>query len=443
MSKIYVLLGRAGDILGALPMFYSDSLRGERHKLMVCSEFISLLDGVSYVEPVEFLGHQYELEKACKVARALNGEACSLQVKGPVEVVEEWTWKPSGLPRNVQRTSFDQEPWGIAGRLNEWGKHPLVFDKRNPEREAALLAKVLPTKRGRKKPLMLVSTGGISSPFPYKEILYELLALKFGKTYRIIDLANVVADRFFDLLALLERAAILVATDSAPLHLARAVPNLPVVALTNDQPNLWYGTAWAPNHLWYCRYGDFQQRATEMLEAIDRYLEVPKYKKRRIVHVWSEYQTRGGFGKSNLAYKFGSEWLQTPVWIGSCGRDSANTIKDTQRFPYLIDALRMGMAKALPEDVIVLTKPDTLMTDSTFCDLLDNAACYAYRIENDAFKPVVDMFSATRERWKEILKDTPDLILGKDYWWSQALWAIFKKHGAVDVTGCVYRETKK
>jgi hypothetical protein len=429
MSKTLVMLGRTGDILGILPMLYADAQRGERRKLVIAEEFASIGEGCSYFDTIPFKGPHYDIAKACTEAKAVNGEVQCLQIKGPREQVEEWTWKPAGVSANMT-PSFEQEPWRMAGRLNEWGKHPLVFDKRNREREAALLAKVLPPKRGRKKPVMLVSTSGTSSPFPYKELLHELLALKFGKPYNIVDLDGVQAERFYDILALYERANILISTDSAPLHLARAVPGLPVGALTNDKPNLWIGTAWHPSHIWYCRYSDFPQRATEMLNVIERHNDI---KDRPYVQMWSEYQ-----GRSDISWDH-QGWTPMPIYIGVCGRDSGNTLQDTKRFPYLKDALRMAMQKT--EKLICLTRPDTFWTPKG-PTVVGHEACYAYRIEDGTFKPIVDMFCASKGWWRARKYEIPDLILGTDYWWSQALWSIFRKHGAADVTGCVYRVKK-
>jgi hypothetical protein len=437
MSKTLVLLGRAGDILGILPMLYADAQRGERRKLVIAEEFASIGEGCSYFDTVPFAGPHYDIAKACNEAKAVNGEVQCLQIKGPRQEVEEWTWKPAGVSANMT-PSFEQEPWRMAGRLNEWGKYPLVFDKRNPEREAALLDKVLPPKRGRKKPVMLVSTSGTSSPFPYKELLHELLALKFGKPYNIVDLDGVQAERFYDILALYERANILISTDSAPLHLARAVPGLPVVALTNDKPNLWVGTAWMPSHIWYCRYGDFCDRATKMLEAIEGIKKI-LVSGPLVVHVWNAYEFK-------RTIDYGLRWLPLPIWKGSCGRDSGNTISDERRFPYLKDVLRMALKAGLLDgtegEFVLLTRPETGIVDHTPKEITLHEACYAYRIEDGVFKPIIDMLCATRAFWKTVLKEIPDMVLGKDFWWSQALWSIFRKHGAVDVTGCVYRVKK-
>ncbi len=438
----FVLLGRNGDLLGILPMLYADSLKGIRHKLVVAAEFASLLEGVSYVDPVVVDLPHYDIAKACLQMKGVNGEVKCLQIKGPRDQVAEWTWKPAGITAN-QTPSFEQEPWRAAGRLNEWGTHPLVFDKRNPEREAALLDKVLPKRPGRKKPLMLVSSGGISSPFQYKELLHDLLALKFGKSYRIIDLATVSADRFFDLLALFERAAILVATDSGPLHLTRAVPRLPVVAITNDKPSLWFGTAWHKSHLWYCRYGDFPERATEMLRAIDRYWAPDwKVKKPIVVLVFDAYDGMDKMPTTRHIEWFDGHWDITPIFKGACGRDSENTVKDSTRHPYLKDSIRMGIQRASETDHVCLVRPSTQLQPGISETITEHESSYAYRIEGGTFKPVVDMFCASRDWWKAHMKEIPDLILSKDFYWSHALWAIFRKHGAVDVTGCVYREAK-
>ncbi len=50
------------------------------------------------------------------------------------------------------------------------------------------------------------------------------------------------------------------------------------------------------------------------------------------------------------------------------------------------------------------------------------------------FQPVADLFHAVKDFWKGVLADLPDLVMGKDYYWRHALWAAFRKRGAVDVT---------
>lgn len=428
--KTYIQLGRIGDILNILPLLHADFKRGEKQSLMVASEFSSLLEGVSYVDPVVYPGPHYEIGKAVDLAKTLGRPWVCVQTNGPLEACREFVWKPAGMEGNTC-PSFQMEPYRACGRLKEWNDDlPLVFDRRDKEREAKLIERVLPKVRGPKKKLMLVHVDGISSPFPYKKLLMGLLEMKFSKQYRIVDLGKITAERFFDLLGLYELADVLVAGDSAPLHLAKACPTLPVVALTRDKPTLWNGSAWQPQHIAYCRYGDFPDRAFDVLRSIKN-IEHPLISKK--VCVCSAYENH---------YIASVEFLPVPIELGSCGRDSSNTLNDSERHPYLKDALKMGLRKCESGGLLCLTKPKTNVTTSLVNPFSD-APVYAYRINRDSthevFQPVIDLLCAKKEFWQEHMKEIPDLIMGADYHWGNVLWAMFKKYGAVDATGCCWR----
>ena len=257
------MLGRVGDLCNILPFLHRESLSGEKPRLTVAAEFAPVMDGVSYVETIVYPGPHYEIAKAMQ--EAPPGTIC-LQVNGPVDQVQKFTYRG----KHAMKDSFQKEQWHAAGHMDWWDLNlPLVFDRRNPEREKALIERVLPKRKGSKaKKLILVAAGSISSPFPCRELLWELLNLKFRNNYQLLDLSEVKAERFYDMLALYERAYCLVAVDSAPLHLGRATPQLPVLALTNDRPLLWAGSAWRPNWAWCCRYRDFPTRAVEMFDVI-------------------------------------------------------------------------------------------------------------------------------------------------------------------------------
>ena len=66
----------------------------------------------------------------------------------------------------------------------------------------------------------------------------EAIKRKHGGRCRIVDLCDVRASRIYDLLGLFERASLLITGDTYALHLATAVPRLPVIALVNDNPFL-------------------------------------------------------------------------------------------------------------------------------------------------------------------------------------------------------------
>lgn len=396
MAKCYLQLGKTGDLINALGFLWKEAQSGEKPKLIVSAEFAPLLDGVSYVESIIYNGPHYEIEKAIKTVGEVGGCVCSIQVNGPIEQVRDYSYRPAGT-EHATTTSFQKEGWRLAGHLKDWDAlaHKIVFDRRDSQREEALLSRVLPKKGGRPRKLILVSAHSASSPFPYKDLLWTLLRLKFCQGYQLVDLADVKAERFYDLLALYEKAAFLVAVDSAPLQLARAVPQLPVIALTQDKPALWNGSSWQPNWVWCCRYSDFPERAHLMLETETDF-------------------TGGGL----VAHP------------GMFGRD-ASMLGDVKRIPFLRDYIRACLRRN--QERISIVRPGV-----QHAELFPNepgAAVYAYRIEGGQFSPVGDLFSAPREFWKGILPEIPDLLLGADHYWSECLIHIFRRHGARDITG--------
>jgi len=421
MTKLYIMLGRHGDICSILPLLYSDFQKtGEKQGLMVAAECASMLDGVGYVEPIVYQGPHYEIEKAVLKAHEICANVVCLQVNGPKEQVRDYTYKPAGT-ESAMSSCFQKEQWRVAGRIGEWDDClPLVLDRRNTLREKSLLTKNGLLFRGKKKPLIVLALKSNSSPFPYADLLRELVTNRFKDTHRIIELPQ--AERIYDLLAIYERASLLIAVDSAPLHLAWACRKLPVFALTQDKPLLWNGSPWRPNHLWYCRYSDFPQRSVEMVECIDSLSW--KYSKLDFVTVWNT-------PKQPFASK---EYLA--VTMGMTGRDSANTIQDEKRFPYLRDVVRMAMQRASSDDTqIRLTRPHVILGD-----IKTSEPCFSYRMtetkDGNQFAPVADLFCAPKAFWKRVLPSIPDLILGNDHYWSQCLWALFKQEGAIDATGC-------
>lgn len=425
MSKVWLQLGRAGDIMTVLPLLWKDAQDGKRWKLMIAAEYAGLLDGVSYVDPLIYSGPHHELAMAHELA-AKEGTVLATQVNGPADQVLEHVYKPCGQV-SARATSFQKEMWRVAGRLKEWDEcYPLVFDRRSTDRETELNRSLGLLKPGKQKRLMLVSMTGNTSPFPYVALLMELLKGRFGGTHRILELPR--CERIYDLLTLYERAQVMVAIDSAPLHLARAVPSLPVIALVNDKPSLWNGSSWAPNHRFYCRYGDFVSRAVEMLDAIDK-IHSHSTAQTLTVHVWSEYQE-----KRTAPTPLG--WFPLPVTPGMCGRDST-VEKDEKRIPYLKDCVRMGLQKGF--GFVCVTHPQAQFESSE--EVLKHDACFAYRISRDGdksgFQPTVDLFCAKKSWWKEHLEEIPDYLLGTDYWWTHGLRALFSKYGAKDVTGAV------
>lgn len=434
--KIYIQLCRYGDVMNILPLAWDDAQKGQRSGIVVAKEFADILDGCSYVDKIEFNGNPWELERAVKEAEAMGGEVLNCQLVGPYEAVRNVVVTRNGIEYRTTSESFLKDQWKLAGRLDDWKRQlPLVFDRRDAEREKALAEKHLP----KKKKTILVAGSGVSSPFQYTKLLYEVLRFKYGRYYNIVDIAAIRADRIYDLLGLFdhERTALLVSIDSAALHLAYASPRLPVVALTADHPSLWHGSVWRPNHIFHCRYSQFPQSVQEMVDAIDR-TGSPGYGlndalKPSIVHVWSGYENGRDDKAWEAEYKT-YRWIATPMYPGSVGRDSTTQLKCSKRFPFLRDVIRIGTLRAQADDFICVSRADTVPLQP-LTDLILNSEkpMFFRRSENGYHHPAVDMFCFRKSWWQANQKDLPDLVFGKDFIWHRVFSEFLKGKGAVEI----------
>jgi hypothetical protein len=440
-----------------LPLCYADAQAGQRSAIMTCAEYAPLFEGCSYVDCIPFNGQPHELPKAYKEARAISSDVVVTQTLGDTE-----TLKKMGQEKRFT-DSFIKESWSLAGRLKDLQKNiPLVFDRRSPEREQALIESSVGGRKYKgklslKKSYYLIAPSGHSSPFPYRDLLFELIHNRFCKNTGgmnggtgLIDLSKLKAERIYDLLPFYEQGHCLIAIDSAPLHLAMAVPRLPVVALVNDRPSYWHGSPWRKNHICTIRYSDFPERCIEMLDAITRINRpgsffsggVPGFK---LIHVYSAYQLNGEHEHAletwDNEYVTG-RWIHTPIERGAMGRDSTVGLKDPVRFPYLKDVLRAASMRAKDDDVIVLTRDHTACRPGITDKLTQDNPWYHHREmdDDDLHHPSVDLFAFTKKFWLQIRDQVPDLILGRDRNWDSVMLHIFKGAGAKELRGCIYRK---
>ena len=437
-QRIYLQLGALGDIVNLLPLLWHDAQSGQLSALMVAKKYADVLEGCSYVTPIIFDGEPHEIERAYLEARQISGDVRCCQVNGPEDQVRRFSFEPSGAPHAVQ-DSFSKESWRLAGHINLWSQNlPLVFDQRDAHREQRLL-KQLEVKDSVAP--VVIAVDGQSSPFGYKQLLLELIRGRVKKR-KIVDIGQVRAERFYDLLALYETAHFIVASDSAPLHLAQAALKTPVIALVNDRPTYWHGSPWRPNHLFHCRYSDFPRRAVEMLEAIEGLLHRGSYfcanhAVRNIVHVWSEYE---GAALTEAVKSWQREypynWIRCPIEPGVFGRDSRIILKDPKRLPYLRDVIRAALMRAKDGDIICLTRNDSLFPvglSEALKDVSDDKPFYGHRIDRNYWHPTPDLFAFTPAWWKAHRNDVPDMIMGRDYHWPRVLLELFKAHGGTEL----------
>lgn len=214
MSKAFLLLGRLGDEIIMLPIWkHLHDSTGEKPVVVVAKEFASLFNGVSYVEADAVNVHWYGgLHAAAQMAKLKYGQCTIIQCNGFGHATSEDRYP-----------SFGEAMWAKAGFEGQYGTLPLVFDRRNAEREAALVERFTG-----KKPLLLYNFTGVSSPLPCaQEVLHRLR--RYERDFTLLSLAMVKGKFLYDLLGLFDRAAGLICHDSAPLHLARA-SDVPLLA---------------------------------------------------------------------------------------------------------------------------------------------------------------------------------------------------------------------
>jgi hypothetical protein len=249
----FVQTGRLGDILNAIPLAWHHFQKtGQKPLFMSAKAFATVLDGFSFLEPVVFDGEWMDGIKATFEARKLTLDVRVSQICG----------KGLFVPRLC--SSFARESWVAARAEVPWGTLPLIVDRRSPEREALVLEQAALDGR----PLVLLSLGGVSSPFHRSQQLEAFLRERVGMDFQVLNLDEIRVSRLYDLLCLYEAAHCLVTTDTATLHLAHATPDLPVVTLITRAPNAWHGSAWRPQHVGRFYYDEVDAMKEQIVAAV-------------------------------------------------------------------------------------------------------------------------------------------------------------------------------
>ncbi|HEY1784486.1 MAG TPA: hypothetical protein VGG30_03020 [Pirellulales bacterium] len=240
--------GRYGDIINILPLAKHLHDSGEQVDLLVHPKFASLLDGVSYVRPVRL---PFEDEHRPEEARVWAA------ARYPRVIVSKvWNNRycdPLAAP------SFAAEAYRLAGYPELFGKLPVEFDRRSPEREARLAERHL----GGSGPFILYNLDGSSSPFKRRARFARWLRWQRFEA-RLVKLPA-DCERLYDLLGLYERADLLITTDTATLWLAHVV-RIPTIVL--HQTDTWKRAPFPPATILDCTYEGALSRRREIAAAI-------------------------------------------------------------------------------------------------------------------------------------------------------------------------------
>jgi len=259
----FVQLGRFGDILNMLPLAWATQREfGENPIVVTRREYASLFEAVSYADVHAVDVPLTKVSTAVEIASGLADQVHVTQVYGD---------------NNTDRKcgSFCLDSWRLAVDNNEkfaWGSFPLVLDRRNLERERQLAERTV-VGVSPSDPTVLFFTEGTSSPAPELSKTMHDAACLIGDRINPVGVGPFAAERIQDLCGLMERAALVVSIDSAPLHLTAATLT-PTIGLVTDGPTLWHGCAPKPHWEASVRYGQIAGKpellAQMILDALAR-----------------------------------------------------------------------------------------------------------------------------------------------------------------------------
>lgn len=459
-NRLYIQLGRAGDILNILPLCKRDFDSGRKPVLMVAEKFADLLDGVTYVEPLVFRG---EFEETLAATREAETFA---HARGLAIVCTQIYGKE--IHCGEKCSSFTRESWARSPDAPEWGSLPLVFDRRDLSREAGVKNHLL--QRGTGKPYVVLALSGTSSPFPENIDLARYLRNKLGKELDFVDVSGFMAPRFYDLLTLLEGAHALVTIDSALLHLAAAVPKLPVVAFITRWPSPWHGTAWRPQQVARFFYDEAPDCFADVVTSVSRARDTATTRP-VIFHAWTqpnqldtETERRITFARCtwfNERANGGAHWVSRPFLAEQAKRTSVE-LGDSCAVPFVKDVIEAAIAQpAQPSasDVIALTNADACFTPGLTGWVLDRVrrqgAAFTHRwdffralerplaheeeVRRGEWYPGSDAFFFTVGWWRRHRDEYPDMLVGREQC-DEVLRQLIKRHGGLEIHTAIYHE---
>lgn len=367
-----IALGRYGDIVNILPLAWERSRHG-KVRWIVSEQFADILEGAPYVEAIPFKGEYHE-----SVQAAIN--YAKLQKLPNITVAQ-----PCNPPDKKRLCdSYQKEAWRLSGALDEFGTLPTKLEW-----------KPFPSKRNKSsgRPLVLISTGGVSSPY---ENAFRLIAMIRGLDCEVVDADNVRCDSVLQIPALFNEANLIVATDSLPLHLSRLTKTL-VVSIIN---NGWKGSIPPPQSIATFRYFDPVESIVSFVEKFVRKITSPIGK---LVHC---SDIHGHTDRHLIARKswgdgvFRSEWKRNSTQIG-----------DKRSLPFLKSILEEALHHANPQDCILWTNDDvTIKHPNQF--LLHTSVFDFCSIRRDPNHVGREAFAFNAGWLRKNLDSMPDVIIG-------------------------------
>lgn len=239
METAYVICGKLGDVLSGVAIAQSQATHSN---VIVSAQYAELLGELPGITLHTYPGSWDDLRGAIKWAKSKFRRVLVPQTFG------------KDFPIKHTRPSF---------QLDQAARCGADFDK--------VRLKVVSVKVDKKPNTILFVDHSESSPFPHTDDLLSQLKGKFPN-YNILRSSEIKLPKFTDFVGIYDSVDAIITIDTAHLHLTSAT-NAPVFALVWDFPHRWRGSAWHSRFKFYCRYGDYQVRKEQLLNALQMALE--------------------------------------------------------------------------------------------------------------------------------------------------------------------------
>lgn len=387
MITTIILLARNGDIINFLPAAYHLS---KTHKVqwIVSRPFDQVLDGCSYVSKAIWPKEEQDtLPEAIAYARR----------RGFKNIRVPQVWKNPERQDTLLPT-YQMEAYRLAGMLDEWNKHPLIFDQRDKQRENELCRAHIDQGSARKT--ILVATEGVSGPFPEP---HKLLAKLRGIDAEIVDLSHVRAERVYDLLALYDAADCLVTIDTLHLHLARA-STCPVIALMRE--GFEGAKVPPPQTVASFSYGEAVADLDAVVNSARRVIEVKCENPIIVADV---------FGQTDRHLRARANWPDNVLSLKKWGRDTKVEIGNDRTLPYFKDMLRAGLQDKA--DAVIWMNDDCSLAPGAVDTIRRHCAVFGFGcVRRDPTHIGRESFFFSAGWLRAHLEEMPDVIIAVDRW---------------------------
>lgn len=447
--KHFIDNGRYGDIIHVLPAIREYVQRtGERVRMTVAEEFATVLEGCSYIE-----GHAAPCP--WQKVQDILGYARSRFPMDNFQVVACYGHEYSC---GYQTWSFLRESWRLTECPAPPETQPLVFDRRNPQRELELYRSL---RINPNKPFILACVSGKSSPFPQgAQLLQDVLNAR--PDCQLVDISTLRADRVYDLLGLFEKAEALVTIDTMHLHLSAAVPTLRVFAFICNGPTKWNRTDWRPQQVWRCTYLEYTDRRAEFRLS----LGVAKRSVPTIHHI----TTRGLTDSDNSLRRrkvAQASWTTEAEWAGNwvieevLETNARRVFRPDGNLVFVKDLIDQAAEQCSnPTDIISLSNCDVGCVHGITGQVMDTVrefgSAFTHRYDwtgSDLAHPVLseakvaglnwypgsDWFFMSKAWWTKHRDEMPDMLVGREFW-DAVLRQLMKKYNTREITAAVWHE---